>query len=151
VISTWECKAHYGFWRPITAIRNADADGNDDTFADEEWTPLAVGGSPEYSSGLAAFGGAGRAVLAEYFGDETPFDLTRRERSRGPLADDAVVRLVHGRAGGVGGLAGLIREPLPVHLGGLPGGRRGDRRARLRDAAPTRLSGPPGTRPRPAR
>ncbi len=76
VISTWECKAHYGFWRPITAIREADADGNDDTFADEGWTPLAVGGSPEYSSGLAAFGGAGRAVLVEYFGDGTPFDLT---------------------------------------------------------------------------
>jgi hypothetical protein len=33
-------KMHYNYWRPITAIRNGEADGNDATKADPDWTPL---------------------------------------------------------------------------------------------------------------
>lgn len=33
-------KSHYNFWRPITAIRNGDTDGNPDTTGDPNWTPL---------------------------------------------------------------------------------------------------------------
>ena len=33
-------KQHYDYWRPITAIRNGDADGNDATRPDPAWVPL---------------------------------------------------------------------------------------------------------------
>jgi len=69
-IADSESKYHYGFWRPRTAIHEGDRDGNPDTFLDEDWEPMAVGGSPEYPSGLAAFGGAGARVLGEHFGSD---------------------------------------------------------------------------------
>jgi hypothetical protein len=39
-IACWDTKFHYNYWRPITAIREADSDGNPDTIADPTWTPL---------------------------------------------------------------------------------------------------------------
>ena len=39
-IGTFDTKYHYNYWRPVTAIRNADADGNRRTSADPSWTPL---------------------------------------------------------------------------------------------------------------
>lgn len=74
-LATMEAKVYYGFWRPRRAIWHADEDGNDATTKDEGWDSMAFGGSPEYLSGLAALGGAGKTILAEYVGDETPFDL----------------------------------------------------------------------------
>jgi hypothetical protein len=41
-IGSWEIKYHYNFWRPVTAIRLADTDGNPDTVADPTWTPLQL-------------------------------------------------------------------------------------------------------------
>ncbi|MGZ9098788.1 MAG: vanadium-dependent haloperoxidase, partial [Brevundimonas sp.] len=40
-------KAHYDFWRPITAIRNGDDDGNDATRPEAAWTPLL--GTPNFA------------------------------------------------------------------------------------------------------
>ena len=40
VISAWDAKLHYSFWRPVTAIRSADTDGNPGTIADPGWNPL---------------------------------------------------------------------------------------------------------------
>lgn len=74
-IATSDGKAHHGHWRPDTAIAEADADGNPETSADEGWTPLAVGGSPEYPAGLALFGGVGGEILTEEFGDDVSFEL----------------------------------------------------------------------------
>src|SRR5436190_11303063 len=39
-IGCWNDKYYYWFWRPITAIREADTDGNPDTQADPTWLPL---------------------------------------------------------------------------------------------------------------
>src|SRR6266568_1930175 len=39
-IGCWNDKYYYWFWRPITAIREADTDGNPDTEADPTWLPL---------------------------------------------------------------------------------------------------------------
>ena len=58
-----KAKYEYGFWRPRTAIHEADRDGNPETTADPSWEPLASGGSPEYASTLAAYGGAAHTVL----------------------------------------------------------------------------------------
>lgn len=40
LISVFDAKYHYAFWRPVTAIRNGDIDGNDATARDASWTPL---------------------------------------------------------------------------------------------------------------
>ena len=48
-IAVLEAKFHYNFWRPITAIRNGDRDGNPATERDPDWTPLiATPLHPEY-------------------------------------------------------------------------------------------------------
>jgi hypothetical protein len=39
-IGCWNDKYYWQFWRPITAIREADTDGNPDTEADPTWLPL---------------------------------------------------------------------------------------------------------------
>jgi hypothetical protein len=40
LIAVFDAKYHYAFWRPVTAIRNGDIDGNDATERDPSWTPL---------------------------------------------------------------------------------------------------------------
>jgi hypothetical protein len=40
MIAVFDAKYHYNFWRPITAIRNGDIDGNDATERDPAWLPL---------------------------------------------------------------------------------------------------------------
>ena len=71
LISVWNDKAHYSFWRPITAIREAATDGNPDTAADPAWLPLL--GSPpytEHSSGHAGLSGSIVATLQDFFGTD---------------------------------------------------------------------------------
>ena len=58
-IAVWDSKFHYGFWRPITAIREAGDDGNGATVADTNWTPLLITPPyPDYASGLSGAIGA---------------------------------------------------------------------------------------------
>lgn len=40
LIAVLDAKYHYNLWRPITAIRNGDIDGNDATERDASWAPL---------------------------------------------------------------------------------------------------------------
>ena len=42
LIGCFNAKYHFSFWRPVTAIRNGDIDGNPDTTADSTWTPLGT-------------------------------------------------------------------------------------------------------------
>ena len=104
IINTWNDKYHYRFWRPITAIRQGDTDGNADTLADPTWTPLfsagfptspplpasplpvgGVGGPlgtppyPDHVSGATAYASASMHALASFFGSDvmsTGFFLT---------------------------------------------------------------------------
>jgi len=70
-ISAWDAKFAYDFWRPVTAIRNADADGNPDTTADPSWSPLLVTPPfPDYVSGHSTFSGAAATVLAQFFASD---------------------------------------------------------------------------------
>jgi hypothetical protein len=59
IISIWHSKYHYGFWRPITAIRLADTDGNPATTPDQNWLPmLPTPPYPDYVSGYSGLMGA---------------------------------------------------------------------------------------------
>jgi len=40
IIAVLDAKYHYNFWRPITAIRNGDIDGNSATDLDATWQPI---------------------------------------------------------------------------------------------------------------
>jgi hypothetical protein len=72
-IACWDSKYFYNFWRPITAIRLADSDGNPNTAPQTDWTPLMTTPAyQEYVSGHATVTGAGQAVLTDYFGDDVP-------------------------------------------------------------------------------
>jgi hypothetical protein len=77
VISVWNAKNTYNAWRPITAIRNADMDGNPDTAQDSSWAPvLTTPAHQEYPSGHSGVSGAAAAVLASFFGNDTTFTMT---------------------------------------------------------------------------
>jgi len=67
-ISSFEAKYFYNFWRPVTAIRAGDTDGNPRTEADPEWTSFLVTPPiPDNSSGHAVAGAAVAEVLARFF------------------------------------------------------------------------------------
>lgn len=70
----YEAQYAYSFWRPITAIRLADNDGNDATASDATWNPLLdTPNHPEYPSGTCAFTAAMVDVVISVFGDEFSF------------------------------------------------------------------------------
>lgn len=74
-IACWDCKYFFNLWRPVTAIREADTDGNPLTVADPTWSSLLVTPPfPTYSSGHSTFSGAASEILADFFGrDEFVF------------------------------------------------------------------------------
>lgn len=76
-IACWDCKYLFNYWRPITAIQLADADGNPWTSPDPAWMPLLpTPPFPEYPSGHSTFSGAAAAVLAAFYGkDRIPFHV----------------------------------------------------------------------------
>lgn len=76
-IACWQAKYRYNYWRPVTAIRNADSTGNSGITADPVWEPLLpTPAHPEYPSGRTAYTSATARVLQEIFGDEVSFSLT---------------------------------------------------------------------------
>jgi hypothetical protein len=70
-IACFDSKYHYNIWRPVTAIRAADTDGNPSTNPDPAWQSLVFTPPfPSYPSGHATFGAAARRVLEHVFGTE---------------------------------------------------------------------------------
>ena len=67
----------YNFWRPVTAIRAGDTDGNDATAPDPTWESLMnTPPLPDYPSTHSVAGGAASAVLARFFGtDQVSFSM----------------------------------------------------------------------------
>jgi hypothetical protein len=84
IITSWDSKRHYAFWRPLTAIREAAADDNANTVPDPAWQPLINNPNyPDYTSGANNITGAMMRTLALYFGtDRVTFEVT----SNAPLA-----------------------------------------------------------------
>jgi hypothetical protein len=89
-IACWDSKFDYNLWRPITAIREADTDGNEATQKQADWEPYGMPGGgifanftppfPAYVSGHASMGSAlFGALRAFYDRDEVAFSLTSDE------------------------------------------------------------------------
>jgi hypothetical protein len=91
----------YGRWRPITAIRRADEDGNPDTTADPAWTSLInAPATPTYSSNASSLTSAPAAMLALFFGrDDIGFqinfggssNITRNYKSFSAMTNEAAL------------------------------------------------------------
>ena len=68
-ISVWTDKARWGFWRPITAIREAASDGNSATTAESTWEPLIANPPyPDHPSGHLGISGSIVTTLQQFFG-----------------------------------------------------------------------------------
>jgi hypothetical protein len=69
LIAVFDAKYHYGFWRPVTAIRNGDIDGNSATERDASWLPLIeTPMHPEYPCAHCIVSGAVGTVLQAEIG-----------------------------------------------------------------------------------
>jgi hypothetical protein len=77
VTAVFDAKYTYLFWRPVTAIRNADVDGNPRTDQDAGWSSFQVTPPhPEYPAAHGSVTTAGTRVLSRYFGRHYAFDAT---------------------------------------------------------------------------
>jgi len=77
--AVFDAKYHYEFWRPVTAIRNGDIDGNDATARDAAWQPLGpTPMHPEYPCAHCIVGASVAGVLLALFGtaDVPEFSIT---------------------------------------------------------------------------
>jgi hypothetical protein len=76
VIGFYDAKYTYRLWRPVTAIRNGEADGNPDTAGDPNWVPLSnTAPDPSYVGAHGAVSAAGADVLAEIYGNDFQFSV----------------------------------------------------------------------------
>jgi len=75
---TFASKFQYGLWRPVTAIRRADEDGNASTTPDPAWSSLVPSPSyPSYAGNMAGIGTSQATILALVFGrDDISFQHT---------------------------------------------------------------------------
>jgi hypothetical protein len=72
-----ESKFYYNFWRPLTAIRAADTDGNPLTVKEDSWEPAFVTPPvPDYPSAHSAAGGAAAEVIDALIGPNRGFAHT---------------------------------------------------------------------------
>ena len=87
-ITDWDAKFTYTFWRPVTAIRNGDLDGNDATERDPSWSPMApTPMHPEYPSQASISAGVSLGILEAVLGKDpsgafTATDLADPKRTR---------------------------------------------------------------------
>jgi len=76
-VAGMETKYDFNFWRPVTAIRAGDTDGNDETIADPNWISLLNSPAiPDYPSTHSILGGAASEVLLRFFDDDVAFTTT---------------------------------------------------------------------------
>jgi hypothetical protein len=78
LMTSFTGKFLYGFWRPVTAIREAHTDGNDATERDAAWTSLIpTPPYPGHPGNMACLGAAQARVLERVMGrDDVPFEVT---------------------------------------------------------------------------
>ena len=67
-MTAWHAKIQYNVWRPITAIRLGDSDGNRSTVGDPTWRSLFPSPNyPDYTSGANSLAGAATEMLRLVF------------------------------------------------------------------------------------
>jgi hypothetical protein len=70
LLAVADAKLHYDYWRPITAIRNAEQDGNPKTVPDPSWEPLiTTPNHPEYPCGHCILAAATAELMKTEYGN----------------------------------------------------------------------------------
>ena len=70
-VAVFDSKYTYNFWRPVTAIRNGDIDGNDATERDDKWEPfIPTPMHPEYPCAHCTIQSATATVLQSIYGND---------------------------------------------------------------------------------
>jgi hypothetical protein len=83
IIACWDSKYTYNFWRPVTAIRAGDTDGNPETQPDPNWIAQVITPNhPEYPAAHGCFSGASTQTLKSFFGTDD-FDFTVDSKTAG--------------------------------------------------------------------
>jgi PAP2 superfamily len=68
-VAGWYQKRHFGFWRPVTAIRKGDTDANPRTAPDPSWLSVRpTPALPDYPSTHSLLGGAAAEILRRFTG-----------------------------------------------------------------------------------
>ena len=85
IIGVFDAKYHYNFWRPATAIRNGDIDGNEATQREASWAPfIDAPMHPEYPSAHSILAAAVATVLKAEIGNQpTPVLTTTSPTAKG--------------------------------------------------------------------
>jgi len=104
-IAVFDAKYHYNFWRPVTAIRNADLTGNKATPREASWLPLGdTPMHPEYPCAHCITSQAAASVLMSVLGNEiaevsmtspTAPSVTRRWTRLQNYADEVAVARIY--------------------------------------------------------
>ena len=103
MIAIFDGKYHYNFWRPITAIRNGDIDGNDATERDASWTPfINTPMHPEYPCAHCIVSAAIGTILQADMGNATVTLSTTSSTASGAKrtwmkVDDFIQEVANGR------------------------------------------------------
>jgi hypothetical protein len=86
LITAWNSKLQYPTWRPITAIREGEADGNPRTAGDMNWQPLInTPNYPDHCSGANGFVGGAMQMLKLFFKtDKVTFVVTSSNANANP-------------------------------------------------------------------
>jgi hypothetical protein len=86
IINVWFSKLEYPTWRPITFIREGDADGNPHTLGDTNWQPLInTPNYPDHCSGANAFVSGTMQLLKLFFAtDGVTFTVTSANANANP-------------------------------------------------------------------
>jgi hypothetical protein len=87
MIAVFDAKYHYNFWRPATAIRNGDADGNEATEREAAWLPfIDTPMHPEYPSAHSILASVVGVVLkAEVGNGRMPVLMTTSPTAKGAM------------------------------------------------------------------
>lgn len=85
LVAIMDAKYHYNFWRPATAIRNGDIDGNAATDRDPSWTPfIDTPMHPEYPCAHCVLAASvGTVLQAEIGAGPTPTLTTTSPTAKG--------------------------------------------------------------------
>ena len=88
IIGVWDAKYHYNLWRPQTAIRNGDADGNNATVGDANWESMILNPPyPDYTSGANGVSSSSMFTMEHFFEtDSMEFSMTTT--NTGPTNQD---------------------------------------------------------------
>jgi len=82
LLAVGDAKLHYNYWRPITAIRNAETDGNPATVPDPSWEPLiTTPNHPEYPCGHCILASATAELMKLEYGKSPPWGVRVASRS----------------------------------------------------------------------